>query len=399
MHTHTHTHTHKRTQNYFICDRSLAQVLPIVRLLRLVGQVLRLVRVLNVNGRTKEIVLTIIGVIPSAMRLIMIIWAVLYFYAVIGMEAWNGCLTNATAVAGSSYAAQQMEPLNFDSFPAALLTTFTMMGKRKMPVLLEGTVACSQNYLGPFVYFFSFFILVCAFLLNVFVAFILNIFVVVKTFDKSIKPSLPEPPAASMGIAGGGQERGNEDAENLSPSMVAPIREALPQATHRRSSGGLPGSRKVKSAGSAEQMQVQPRDLTGTTLQERVGQLLRQQVKTAHLMGQGAKDHSARTEAADHFRSLSVPPFSVANVSDVEEKAMYMRSVRPKAREVERWIGGSHHGFALSIVQKISKLEPELRASAEKNLERLCLTLGIDKSAVSVQMSGGGHVSTKSGPL
>ena len=69
-----------------------------------------------------------------------------------------------------------MYPLNFDSFGESLMTSFTMLLVRKYPVLLEGTIACYGPMGWPMVYYFSFYIIVVCFLLNVFVAFILAVF-------------------------------------------------------------------------------------------------------------------------------------------------------------------------------------------------------------------------------
>jgi hypothetical protein len=69
-----------------------------------------------------------------------------------------------------------MHPLNFDTFGESLMTSFTMLLVRKYPVLLEGTIACYENMLWPMVFYFSFYIIVVCFLLNVFVAFILAVF-------------------------------------------------------------------------------------------------------------------------------------------------------------------------------------------------------------------------------
>ena len=70
-----------------------------------------------------------------------------------------------------------MHALNFDTFGASLMTSFTMLLVRKYPVLLEGTISCSGGAaLWPMLYYFSFYIIVVCFLLNVFVAFILAVF-------------------------------------------------------------------------------------------------------------------------------------------------------------------------------------------------------------------------------
>ena len=69
-----------------------------------------------------------------------------------------------------------MHALTFDSFASSLVTSFTMLLVRKYPVLLEGTVACYGDAIWPMVFYFSFYIFVVCFLLNVFVAFILAVF-------------------------------------------------------------------------------------------------------------------------------------------------------------------------------------------------------------------------------
>ena len=70
-----------------------------------------------------------------------------------------------------------MHALNFDTFGASLMTSFTMLLVRKYPVLLEGTISCSGGAaMWPMLYYFSFYIIVVCFLLNVFVAFILAVF-------------------------------------------------------------------------------------------------------------------------------------------------------------------------------------------------------------------------------
>lgn len=87
-------------ENIFL---TLAQILPIVRLLRVVGQVVRLVRLVRFSVKAKRMLALVTHVVPNAMRLLAIIASALYFYSVVGMESFAGCLSNRTLVTGSSY--------------------------------------------------------------------------------------------------------------------------------------------------------------------------------------------------------------------------------------------------------------------------------------------------------
>ena len=78
---------------------TLAQILPIVRLLRVVGQVVRLIRLLRFSNSAKRMLALVTHVVPNAVRLLAIIASALYFYSVVGMESFAGCLSNRTLVA------------------------------------------------------------------------------------------------------------------------------------------------------------------------------------------------------------------------------------------------------------------------------------------------------------
>jgi hypothetical protein len=80
-----------------------AQIIPIVRLLKIVGQVVRLIRLFRFSNKAKRMLALVTHVIPNAMRLLAIIASALYFYSVVGMELFAGCLSNQTLVEGSSY--------------------------------------------------------------------------------------------------------------------------------------------------------------------------------------------------------------------------------------------------------------------------------------------------------
>ena len=72
------------------------------------GQVLRLVRLLRFSNSAKRMLALVTHVIPNAMRLLAIIASALYFYSVVGMESFAGCLSNRTLVKGSSYDVQNI---------------------------------------------------------------------------------------------------------------------------------------------------------------------------------------------------------------------------------------------------------------------------------------------------
>ena len=154
----------------------VSQVVPIVRLLRIVGKVLRLVRLLRFSRAAKKMLALVTHVVPNAIRLLAIIASAIYFFSVVGMESFAGCLSDASAVNGSSYQRGGLQPLNFDTFLGSIVTTFTMLMGNKYPILLEGTVACYGHTTWPMVYYFGFYVVVVCFLLNVFIAFILAVY-------------------------------------------------------------------------------------------------------------------------------------------------------------------------------------------------------------------------------
>ena len=63
------------------------------------GQVVRLIRLLRFSNSAKRMLALVTHVVPNAVRLLAIIASALYFYSVIGMESFAGCLSNRTLVA------------------------------------------------------------------------------------------------------------------------------------------------------------------------------------------------------------------------------------------------------------------------------------------------------------
>ena len=63
------------------------------------GQVVRLIRLLRFSNSAKRMLALVTHVVPNAVRLLAIIASALYFYSVVGMESFAGCLSNRTLVA------------------------------------------------------------------------------------------------------------------------------------------------------------------------------------------------------------------------------------------------------------------------------------------------------------
>ena len=220
-----------RNVNIFLI---VSQVVPIVRLLRILGKVLRLVRLLRFSEAAKRMLALVTHVVPNAARLLAILAAAVYFFSVVGMESFAGCLSDAAAVNGSSYQVQGLEALNFDTFEASMVTTFTMLIVSKYPVLLEGTVACYGHAAWPMTFYFSFYVLIVCFLLNVFIAFILAVYNEVDAIHKTNETSGDEIRRTTFSVDSDSSKMHSEPQTLIStPKVYSPrIRAQRSWSTH-----------------------------------------------------------------------------------------------------------------------------------------------------------------------
>ena len=359
---------------------TLAQILPVVRLLRVVGQVVRLIRLLRFSNGAKRMLALVTHVIPNATRLLAIIASALYFYSVVGMESFAGCLSNQTLVAGSSYDVQNMHALNFDTFGRSLMTSFTMLLVRKYPVFLEGTIACFHQTTWPMMYYFSFYILVVCFLLNVFVAFILAVFNEVESVQR-----VDDEYRRQLALESRARHREREalvgdkaDQDYVQFNNEVGDNKSIESRLHRRSRSAFPDTL------GARRMERTYSNFGGNELTPKPTEGLHRSRGAIHLRG----------KVQDLLLRCEDPYSSTPKKDDQDMSHIILRSSGPKARDVEALMlkrhkasnsGGSQKAFMSAgdmIEQKMFSLEDRQHLMA--SLQQIAASLNVDIDQISI---------------
>ncbi len=398
---------------------TLAQVLPVVRVLRLVGQVFRLIRLMRFSRKAKKMLALVAHVIPNAVRLLAIIGSALYFYSVVGMEAFAGCLSDLKAINGSSYDVQRMHALTFDSFASSLVTSFTMLLVRKYPVLLEGTVACYGDAIWPMVFYFSFYIFVVCFLLNVFVAFILAVFNEVEshiTLDGEVLGAL------GQNVVEDAFEReedaAGDDGDNSSTRSMAPQHPSLQhggsfRATRTDSGEGLMGtpvpmSPRSRAISDYLDGQDHPAVALNRVKQSRGSIHLRNKVQDLLLRSDVPYRSSPRRRGSmgTEYSSGGASSFSRGGGKQGGSNRIILRNTGPRARDVERLMlqrhrqtnssvtsGGSGGGALISLRDGIHQrvASESERTAALAAVSELVKMLGVEPGQLTLSAGSVGH--------
>ena len=130
---------------------------------------LRLGRYLGAIPGFTATVASIGDLLPLLARYLAIVLAVMYAFAIVGMNLFAGRLDEDewVGVQNSSYGNGAMEgKLTFDSLPQALVVLFYQMLVNDWPVMMEGLVHSFQS-LWPRAYFVIYLIVQCAVVVNV----------------------------------------------------------------------------------------------------------------------------------------------------------------------------------------------------------------------------------------
>lgn len=150
-----------------IVTKAQASAIMVFRLLRLI----RILRALPGFGLT---IGALGDILPILGRYVIIIIAVFYSFAIIGMTAFGGILSsNNVAVANTAYGNVDYYALNFDTLPGALLCLFYLLVLNDWPILMEATVAATGTKTSRG-YFVSFWIVCVVLCLNVVIAFVIE---------------------------------------------------------------------------------------------------------------------------------------------------------------------------------------------------------------------------------
>ena len=92
--------------------------------------------------------LSIGSIIPVVMRFLGVLLAMMYFYAVLGMEFFAGKLRlDHPLVAASSYGQTDFyQSYTFDGWLESFVSVFIMLMVRKYPILMEGAMAATTPW-------------------------------------------------------------------------------------------------------------------------------------------------------------------------------------------------------------------------------------------------------------
>lgn len=172
---------------YKAFDQSKRSILNIGRVF-MFSRVLCLLRYLGMlytkrkrfDSRSQEtqdasrVLIALFRVIPAVSRYVMVLFALFYCFALVGMEMFAGKLDprvepklNATSFGYYGYS------YNFDNFPNALTALFGQMVVNNWPVLMEGCSAVANVALTR-TYFIAFYFFSVVVVLNVLLAFLIE---------------------------------------------------------------------------------------------------------------------------------------------------------------------------------------------------------------------------------
>ena len=148
---------------------------------------LRTVRLLRMNTEFRIISASVVEIAPALLRYLAVLVALLYFFAVMGMEFFAGtlrkecypeeaailCEKRSRRLEKSSYGVNNYWNMNFDSLSNAFVSLFYLCVVNQWPVLMEGAVAAFDSQ-WPRMYFILFWICCVVIVMNVLTAFLID---------------------------------------------------------------------------------------------------------------------------------------------------------------------------------------------------------------------------------
>ncbi len=139
-------------------QHALSPSIGITRNFALAIRFLRLLRLLTLFKTCQEILITMSRVLPSVLRLLFVLFFLLYAYAIGGMWLYNGQMTiNNPALAVLPWA-QFASELNFDDFQSAVLTLFEVANLGNWLIIFDAARALAPvtTVHSTYTYFFTF---------------------------------------------------------------------------------------------------------------------------------------------------------------------------------------------------------------------------------------------------
>merc|ERR1712166_344901 len=167
---------------------SIAGLLRVCRVIRIVLHVETFKRMFNATSR----------VIPSIIPQLGLFAIAYYWFAIVGMSLFAGCVTEVTADNGPGF--WDTEPydenlfatgiyyvnLNFDDLYSSLVTLFMLMIQNNWHVTTAGYVECTGTKWAR-LYFFSFNVIVALLMINIFVGILIDMFAIYWQDEQAVR--------------------------------------------------------------------------------------------------------------------------------------------------------------------------------------------------------------------
>jgi len=187
--------------------------------LTLLLRLLRLLRVLDNFSIVRFVSSTFLATLPEARKLGHMMFIVLYFFSVLGLELFGGKINTDPAqpelalLANTTFAASDYYPMNFNDLASGFVTCFALLIVNNWYVLCDGFVAVTSPWARLyFVAFYAVGPLVC---LNVVVAFCVEAFLAVMEDAKA------EPDAGAEAVANGYCEENEHGCAHFDAAEVS----------------------------------------------------------------------------------------------------------------------------------------------------------------------------------
>jgi hypothetical protein len=185
-----------------------ARYIRLVLILRL----MRVMRLLSASPQVRFVSSTFLAVLPDALRLLKVLFVVLYSFSSLGTQLFGGLINKdghraeLALLANTSFAADDYFANNYNDLASGIVTTFELLIVNNWFVLCEGFVAVSSTWARLFfVAIYAVGPLVC---LNVAVAFCVEAFLNFMEDEPTSRGPATSPPSgnATDGGAGGYME-------------------------------------------------------------------------------------------------------------------------------------------------------------------------------------------------
>ncbi len=181
----------------------------------MVLRVVRIFKVFHAFPRFKNVLNTLLHILPSMATYGAVLFIIMYAFAVIGMELFNGRIFRDKPNCGnvllenSAFVDNGYCPNNFNDLKSAFLVLFEALVVNQWHVLAEGHAKVTTEWAK--LYFVAFHVVCVILILNIFTAFVLEVFILEYTLSKTkIKSTLAEK-IAKMGLAASKPKKTKED--------------------------------------------------------------------------------------------------------------------------------------------------------------------------------------------